>query len=269
MSKNEKSKKLLKKDLPSTPLKTIQKFYSCALPMKETIERAYKILKNNYNLEPSQIMRADCTCADDVNAIQEPENFRKMLGPYKMGGLNGFPFTGAVGMNTYSQHIPENGALFIYYAPHVGISRNGEFGKILRIGQDTPSSSCGAAVGALNNLLSNMIISGEVTNLDYQFNTIEQIFLAEKNRILYDKNGKKRKDSLKEATEVMYEAINRRIDLHFNKTDYKDAHCSYVILMGGILINGDGMESFNDCRRFEVYDVAAKKWRDFLAHFCS
>jgi hypothetical protein len=67
---------------------------------------------------------------------------------------------------------------------------------------------------------------------------------------------------LLEATDVMYEAIEARINLHAEKTQYP---CRYLILMGGVLINGDhDMGSFNDCRRFESRDLRNGTATDLL-----
>ena len=60
----------------------------------------------------------------------------------------------------------------------------------------------------------------------------------------------------------MYEAIEERINILAEKTEYP---CQYLILMGGILINGDhDMGSFNACRRFEVIELATGKKRDLI-----
>jgi hypothetical protein len=69
-----------------------------------------------------------------------------------MGGLGGLPFVGKVGFGAYSHHVPENGNLFILFAPHVGLSPDGLVGKFARTGQDHIDSACGAAIGAFNTL---------------------------------------------------------------------------------------------------------------------
>ena len=179
-----------------------------------------------------------------------------MLGPFKMGGLNGFPFTGLTGMGAFASHVPENGAVYIYYAPHIGITKNGEVGQISRMGQSKTSGCCGAARAALKKLTENKITEGNVTDLDYQVNTIEQVFYKQKDRIV------KASNQLMEATEVMYEAIDDRINLLANKTSYP---CKYLILMGAILINGDhDMGSFSACKRFEVRDLETKEKKSLL-----
>ena len=145
--------------------------------------------------------------------------------------------------------------LFIYYAPHIGISKDGAIGQIHRIGQSKPSGCCGAAKAALNKLTNNEIVPGNLNELDYQMNTIEQIFFKQKERIL------SAAIPIKEATEVMYEAIDERVRLLVSKTKYP---CKYVILMGAILINGDhDMGSFTSTRRFEILDLETNQTREF------
>jgi hypothetical protein len=43
--------------------------------------------------------------------------------------LAGIPFTGKTGFTAFSHHIPDNGNLFVLFAPHVGISKSGRIGK--------------------------------------------------------------------------------------------------------------------------------------------
>jgi hypothetical protein len=62
---------------------------------------------------------------------------------------------------------------------------------------------------------------------------------------------------------VMYEAITERINLLAEKTEYP---CQYLILMGGILINGDqDIGSFNSCQRFDVIDHATKEVKNLIS----
>jgi hypothetical protein len=62
---------------------------------------------------------------------------------------------------------------------------------------------------------------------------------------------------------VMYEAITERINLLAEKTEYP---CQCLILMGGILINGDhDMGSFNSCQRFDVIDLATKEVKNLIS----
>ena len=203
------------------------------------------------------VMLADSICSDDVNSIQYPARTQEFLGPFKMGGLDGFPFTGLTGMGAFASHVPDEGAVGIYYGPHIGITENGTIGEIHRHGQSKNSSCCGAAKGALNKLINNLIIEGNITDMDYQMNTIEQILLNKKERIL------SATIPLKEATEVIYEAIDKRMEELVLGTKY---NCKYLILFGAIHINSDtDMGSFNETRKFEVIDLKTGVRTNYLS----
>jgi Limiting CO2-inducible proteins B/C beta carbonyic anhydrases len=237
-------------------LELVRKHYPNALTTLDTVNKLFDLVETHYNLDPFQIMAADSICSDDVNSIEYPARAQEMLGPFKMGGLNGFPFTGLTGMGAFAHHVPEDGAVFIYYAPHIGISKDGIPGEINRIGQSKPSACCGAAKAALGKLQKDQIKEGVITDLDYQMNSIEQIFYKQKKRILASHHP------LMEATEVMYEAIHERINILAQKTDYP---CRYLILMGAILINGDhDMGSFSATKRLDVVDLETKQSKSLL-----
>lgn len=187
-------------------LDIIRAHYPSAITTIDSVNRLIDFVENDLDLEPAQIMLADSICSDDVNSIQYPARAHEFLGPFKMGGLNGFPFTGLTGMGAFASHVPDEGAVFIYYGPHIGISKTGVPGEIHRLGQSKSSGCCGAAKGALGKLLNNDITPGNVTELDYQMNTIEQILLGDKQRIVAAEQP------LMEATEVIYEAIDSRIE---------------------------------------------------------
>jgi len=228
-------------------LEIIHKWYPKAITTIDSVNKVIDFVENELDLETKQVMLADSICSDDVNSIQYPVRTQEFLGPFKMGGLDGFPFTGLTGMAAFASHVPDDGAVFIYYGPHIGITKNSVIGEIHRFGQHKNSGCCGAAKGALSKLISNSIISGNVTELDYQMNTIEQILFNEKERVLNAES------SLYEATEVIYEAIDKRINELVEMTKYR---CKYVILVGAILINSDSdMGSFTEVRRFDVVNL--------------
>ncbi len=231
-------------------LDIIHQWYPKAITTIDSVNKIIDFVEYELDLEPKQIMLADSICSDDVNSIQYPARTQEFLGPFKMGGLDGFPFTGLTGMGAFASHVPDEGAVFIYYGPHIGITKEGTIGEIHRIGQNKNSGCCGAAKGALNKISNNQVIKGNITELDYQMNTIEQILLNEKERVLSAKSP------LFEATEVMYEAIDKRINELVDLTSYS---CKYVILVGAILINSDSdMGSFTQIKRFDIIDLKSK-----------
>ncbi|WP_265131072.1 hypothetical protein [Chryseobacterium oranimense] len=242
-------------------LETVKKWYSQALTTTDAVNYLLNTVEKYLGLKPEQLMHADSMCCDDVNALQYPPRAFDMLGPFHMGGLNGFPFAGITGMNAFAHHVPEDGAVIIFYAPHIGITKSGNIGEISRIGQQGNSACCGAAQGALKKLISGEIIEGNISSLDFQMNTIEQIFLHHKNRILGAESP------IFEATEVMYEAIDERIEVLVKATAYP---CKNVILMGSIFINGDrDMGSFCQCKKFDNINLETGKRESLLEKYYS
>ncbi|HMY84344.1 MAG TPA: hypothetical protein PLQ53_06215 [Saprospiraceae bacterium] len=240
-------------------LTTVQKWYPKALTSIDTVNRLLDTIERELGLQPNQLMHADSMCCDDVNAIQYPPRALEMLGPFHLGGLNGFPFAGITGMNAFAHHVPEDGAVIVFYAPHIGITKDGTIGEIHRIGQRGNSACCGAAKGALGKLLDGKIIEGNITSLDFQQNTIEQIFLHQKDRIL------KAENQIFEATEVMYEAIDDRIEVLVKETHYP---CKYVLLVGAIFINGDkDMGSFCQYKKFDCINIETGERKSLMNEY--
>jgi hypothetical protein len=237
----------------------IHQWYPKAMTTIDCVNKVIDFVESELDLEPKQVMLADSICSDDVNSIQYPARTQEFLGPFKMGGLDGYPFTGLTGMAAFASHVPDDGAVFIYYGPHIGVTKTGTIGEIHRLGQHKNSGCCGAAKGALGKLLNDQIIAGNVTELDYQMNTIEQILLKQKNRVITASSP------LFEATEVIYEAIDLRINELVELTNF---NCKYVILLGSILINSDSdMGSFTQIRRFDVINLITKEIQNNLYLF--
>ncbi len=240
-------------------LAIIRKFYPNAISTIDSVNKLIDYVEEKLDLEPTQVMLADRICSDDVNSIQYPARAHEFLGPFKMGGLDGFPFTGLTGMGAFASHVPDEGAVFIYYGPHIGISKQGVIGEINRLGQHKVSGCCGAAKGALAKLLNNQIIEGTISELDHQMNTIEQILFKNKERVT------NAAVPLYEATEIIYEAIDKRICELVAATKY---NCRYVILMGAILINSDSdIGSFSETKKFEIINLATGERLNAIKEF--
>lgn len=240
-------------------LEIIRKWYPNAITTIDTMNKLIDFVEGELDLEPSQIMLADSICSDDVNSIQYPVRASEFLGPFKMGGLNGFPFVGLTGMSALSSHVPDDGGVILYYGPHIGVTRDGKYGEIHRVGQSENTSCCGAIRAAMDKLIRNEIQHGHFTDLDHQMNTIEQILLKQKDRILAGR------DPLFEATEVIYEANNVRIEELVAKTTFK---CNYLLLFGAVLINSDSdLGSYNSVKRATLISVATGERRDLTSNF--
>jgi len=237
-------------------LNTVKRFYRRAETTADTMNQLLDLIEHKVGLKARQLMHADSICCDDVNIIQYPLRAYDMLGPFKLGGLSGFPFAGIAGMNAFANHVPEDGGVVIFYAPHIGITRDGRIGEIQRIGQRDASACCGAVQMALNKLVANEIIPDDIGMLEHQMNVIEQIFLNAEERI------RSAEIPVMEATEVMYTSISRRIDVLISRTSYP---CQHLIIVGGIFINGDkDTNSYFEYRRLEYLNLATNQREDWL-----
>jgi hypothetical protein len=237
-------------------LATVRRHYPHALSTVESVDRLFDVLHRRFGLQPGELLSADSVCSDEINSIEYPRRAYEMLGPFKMGGLDGFPFTGLTGMGAFAAHVPQCGAVFIYHAPHIGVSKDGTLGVVRRLGQDAASGCCGACRAALAKLQAGQVVDGETSELDYQQNTIEQILYRQRERILSSS------EPLQQATEVMYDAIAERIDVLTQRTRF---NARYLVLMGAILINGDhDMGSYSCNRRLVAIDLASGERHDLL-----
>lgn len=238
-------------------LDRLRAVYPKAIPGHESATRLLNIFRSEFDKPPSKIMHADSICSDDINAIEYPAAAQEMLGPFQLGGLDGFPFTGLTGMGAFVHHTPEDGAVFVFHGPHIGVTKSGTIGEVLRPGQSKPSACCGAACAALAKLEAGELQPGQVDELDYQQNQLEQILLASSSRILSADNR------IVEATEVIYEASAARIDQLVARTTFP---CRPVVIMGAIVINGDhDVGAFVEVRHFEHLDTRNQSRRD-LSH---
>ena len=244
-----------------TPLDIVRRRYPNALSTSDTVAAFLDLMRRRLGTEPNKIMVADSICSDDLNTIEYPKRAYEMLGPFRLGGLDGFPFAGLTGMSAFAHHVPVDGAVFVFHGPHIGVSKEGDTGVILRPGQTHHSSCCGAVRAAIDKLASGKIVPGELTELDYQQNTIEQLLLAQRDRIA------KARCAMAESTEIMYSAIEERIDMLASRTQFP---CRYLVIMGGVLINSDyDVGSFCSFRRLLCVDLATGKREDWLDELLS
>ena len=90
--------------LKKQKLGIIRQWYPNAITTIDSVNRIIDIFEEELALEPSSIAYADSICSDDVNNIQYPARAGEFIGPFKMGGLDGFPFAGLTGMAAFASH---------------------------------------------------------------------------------------------------------------------------------------------------------------------
>jgi len=243
--------------MPHSYLHTIRSYYPNA-DYAGTLQDELLAYLKMIGFKPEEVMTANSICSDDINAMQFPITNTGLLGPFYLGGLDGFPFTGLTGVQAFAHHMPKEGALLIYYGPHIGITKEGVIGKVLRDGQDHESNCCGAAQAALDQINNR---PQEPSLLDYQQDTIVQLFQKNKERIEDDPYP------IQEATEVMFDAIEERLHLLIAKSR-AEFNGKYLILVGSIFINVDeGSDSCIVYKGFKTTNLHTMEEKDHLAAF--
>ncbi len=225
--------------------KIVKAHYPEALDAKDTSIKYLGLLQNGHNIDISKVLMATSLCSDDIN-IPSTTFFNVLFGPFIMGGLGGLPFAGTTGMTAFAHHIPDNGAAFIFYGPHIGVTLEGELGRMYRPRQDKPGNSCGALMLALNRFRNDPGYEPQVTYSDYQQMYLEETLLPYKDRILESDHQEK------EITEATFKNIEQGIHdyLHAAKDEFK---IEKIALLGGIIINTDyGLDDYFAVRNFEV-----------------
>ena len=72
-----------------------------------------------------------------------------------MGRLGGIPLVGQTGMTAFTHHVSDEGSAFIFYGPHIGITLEGELGKMIRPRMEEKGNSCGVLMLTLSRLNDN------------------------------------------------------------------------------------------------------------------
>jgi len=226
----------------------VKQFFPHAMDAKDTSIHFLGKLQNDYRIDISKVLMATSVCSDDIN-VPSTTFFNVLFGPFTMGGLGGLPFAGRTGMRAFAHHIPDNGTAFIFYGPHIGVTLDGNIGKMYRPRQDKPGNSCGALMLALQRYQQDGNYQPVINDDDYQQMMLEQSLLARKEEFLQDPNPARR------ITEITFENIDRKIH-DYVKTCKNEFHIDRIALLGGIIINTDyGLDDYFDARNFEVLAV--------------
>ena len=142
-----------------------------------------------HKIDISKVLMATSVCSDDIN-VPSTTFFNVLFGPFIMGGLGGIPFAGQTGMTAFAHHIPDGGSAFIFYGPHIGITLDGELGKMYRPRQEETGNSCGALMLALDRLKDGNY-KPILNEDDYQQMRLEESLLSYREEILDSDNPQK------------------------------------------------------------------------------
>ena len=246
----------------------------------------------------SNVLFAASICSDDVNGPvfnninnlgQMPQSLQSFLGPFMAGGLDGYPHTGTTGLFAYASHVTQNtnGALFIYVAPHIGITRDGQVGYMRRRGQGYGdlSATCGAAAAAAS-WVSTSNVAPTFPNpddlllsnpSDYQFFTLVDAIWSN----VTARNAIKATSDFGQqmilATEAIRNAAYNIITASVGGTStfslaydscFTGAFKPDVYLSSGTFINvDDGYKAYVDVNNFMKYNNSTGNFTDYTTQF--
>ncbi len=227
--------------------KVVKDHFPNALDAKDTSIHYLGKMQLEHKLDISKVLMATSVCSDDIN-IPSTTFFNVLFGPFIMGGLGGLPFAGRTGMTAFAHHIPDEGSAFIFYGPHIGVTLDGELGKMYRPRQEETGNSCGALMLALNRI-QDAGYTPTIVDEDYQQMKLEESILPQRETILGSDN------QAKAITEAAYDVIHEKIYDHI-KACKDEFHVDKVTVLGGIIINTDyGLDDYFDARNFEVIEL--------------
>ena len=129
----------------------VKSHYPNAMDAKDTSIHYLGKMQIDHKINVSKVLMATSVCSDDIN-VPSTTFFNVLFGPFIMGGLGGLPFAGQTGMTAFAHHIPDEGSAFIFYGPHIGVTLEGDLGKMYRPRQENTGNSCGALMLALSRL---------------------------------------------------------------------------------------------------------------------
>lgn len=227
--------------------KVVKEAFPNAKDAKDTSIHYLGKMQIEHQLDISKVLMATSVCSDDIN-VPSTTFFNVLFGPFVMGGLGGIPFVGQTGMTAFAHHIPDEGSAFIFYGPHIGMTLEGELGKMYRPRMEATGNSCGALMLALSRLQDGGY-SPVMNDDDYQQMKLEESLLPYRDEIMASDN------QAQAITEATYKIIDEKIHQHL-KTCKDEFHVDKVTLLGGIIINTDhGVDDYFDARNFEVVDL--------------
>lgn len=222
----------------------VRKHYPDAMDAKDTSIHFLGKMQLEYKIDISKVLMATSVCSDDIN-VPSTTFFNVLFGPFIMGGLGGIPFAGLTGMTAFAHHIPDQGSAFIFYGPHIGITLDGQLGKMYRPRQEETGNSCGALMLALDRFQDESY-KPVVNDDDYQQMKLQESLLPYKEEILKSENPQKA------ITEAAYKVIHEKV-YSFLKECKDEFHVDRVTLLGGVIINTDyGLDDYFDTLNFEV-----------------
>jgi len=221
---------------PGSPCyNTLHKYFPGALPGPAVHMRINSVLEDEeYSFKVGNTLFGASICPDEINnKVGDLADIMKTYwgNIFPLGGISGAPFVGASGFKAFSSHVPDKGDIIILFGPHVGISEEGEVGKVLRLGQGQNSTACGAVIGAYKACSS---VANNKQGEEDEFNQHDmQIEWIKAQIEPHVQKIKAQSNPMAALAYQAYQMVKAKLEMIVN-TDFGSGR---LVLVGGIQIN--------------------------------
>lgn len=238
-SENPKFDKLVKDNFPG------------AISNRELATRVVELLEEK-GFTPDNTLLATSVCADELARVLE-DDFVDIYGTnFNLGGLSGFPFAGNTGWGAMSAHVPDDGYCLTIHGPHVGITKDGQIGKVERSGISLVDNCCGSAIAASNYLQGitdgSANINPKIQSFsDFQQGAVQELILP------FGKRLARAEDRMRELPYALYDSQEVMVTdiVNTGKGSIKKG----LAVLGGIQINtGPDTDDYFHPLKFDYYD---------------
>jgi hypothetical protein len=232
-----------------------------AITNQDIVSRVSTILAGK-GYTPANTLLATSLCCDEL-ARQLEDDFTGVYGNnFNLGGLSGFPFAGNTGFGAMAAHIPDDGYCLLVHGPHVGITEDGQVGKVERSGIALVDKCCGSAIAA-SNYLQGITDGGAVVTTriqsftDFQQGAVQELILPWGKRLKDAENRMvELPAALYESQDLLVRDIVKAGSLGIKKG---------LALLGGIQINtGPKTPDYFVPMRFDYMNYRGEVMADLL-----
>ncbi|KAL7463870.1 hypothetical protein ACHAXS_004221 [Conticribra weissflogii] len=232
--------------------KMVKKNFPGAISNKDLATRVVGLLDEK-GFNPSNTLLCTSLCADELARVLEDEFVDIYGNNFNLGGLSGFPFAGNTGFGAMAAHIPDDGFCLLIHGPHVGITKEGQIGKVERSGIALVDNCCGSAIAASNYLKGITDGGATITPKIQQFTDFQQGAVQE--LILpFGKRLGRAENRMRELPYALYDSQDVLVTdiVNTGKGGIKKG----LAVLGGIQINTspDTLDYFHPLK-FDYYDA--------------
>jgi hypothetical protein len=211
----------------------IKRHFKNFTTMSDASKMAVEEISEREVIDKDKIILATSFCFDELNHHQAKMKLPSTQGTFILGGLAGYPFVGEIGLNAFADHIPDDGAALFIFGSHIGISSDGEVGKIKRTGQHRHTNTCGALMLVQDHILTSSVL--EIHPNDYSGYQAEYLAMRLSHSVA---EIRKAEVPILKTTHLVYDEIeNEILKLIIRNKNLQTKFPVYIL--GGIVINTD------------------------------